>query len=117
MGPQGAGAAAGWGESISRAKDTWHGSLDSALDGILRTPGGGDNCVGLRGQLRRYRADTSRAKFQTKIVSTLGPAEIATRSAEEILQLFGAGFAQVPGTDTCVKIGGYVTIEGTVHGR
>jgi Porin subfamily len=29
----------------------------------------------------------------------------------------GAGFAQVPGTDTCVKIGGYVTIEGTVNGR
>jgi Porin subfamily len=30
---------------------------------------------------------------------------------------FGAGFAQVPGTDTCVKIGGFVTIEGTVNGR
>jgi hypothetical protein len=30
---------------------------------------------------------------------------------------FGAGFAQVPGTDTCVKIGGYVTIESTVNGR
>ena len=30
---------------------------------------------------------------------------------------FGAGFAQVPGTDTCVKIGGYVTIDGTVNGR
>jgi hypothetical protein len=30
---------------------------------------------------------------------------------------FGAGFAQLPGTDTCVKIGGYVTIEGTVNGR
>ena len=30
---------------------------------------------------------------------------------------FGAGFAQVPGTDTCVKIGGYVTIEGTAKGR
>jgi hypothetical protein len=31
---------------------------------------------------------------------------------------FGAGFVQVPGTDTCVKIGGFVTMEGTVnHGR
>jgi Porin subfamily len=31
---------------------------------------------------------------------------------------FGAGFVQLPGTDTCVKIGGYVTIEGTSnHGR
>jgi hypothetical protein len=31
---------------------------------------------------------------------------------------FGAGFVQLPGTATCVKIGGYVTIEGGVnHGR
>lgn len=31
---------------------------------------------------------------------------------------FGAGFVQVPGTDTCVKIGGFVTMDGTVnHGR
>jgi hypothetical protein len=28
---------------------------------------------------------------------------------------FGAGFVQVPGTDTCVKIGGYVTMEGTTN--
>jgi hypothetical protein len=28
---------------------------------------------------------------------------------------FGAGFVQIPGTDTCVKIGGYVTTEGTVN--
>jgi Porin subfamily len=31
---------------------------------------------------------------------------------------FGAGFVQIPGTDTCVKIGGFVTVEGGVkHGR
>jgi Porin subfamily len=31
---------------------------------------------------------------------------------------FGAGFVQLPGTDTCVKIGGFVTIDGGVnHGR
>jgi porin-like protein len=28
---------------------------------------------------------------------------------------FGAGFVQLPGTDTCVKIGGYVTIDGGVN--
>ena len=28
---------------------------------------------------------------------------------------FGAGFAQVPGTDTCVKVGGFVTMEGAVN--
>jgi len=27
--------------------------------------------------------------------------------------LFGAGFVNVPGTDACIKIGGYVTVEGT----
>jgi hypothetical protein len=31
---------------------------------------------------------------------------------------FGPGFVQVPGTDACVKIGGFVTTESTVnHGR
>jgi Porin subfamily len=31
---------------------------------------------------------------------------------------FGDGFVQIAGTDTCVKIGGFVTIEGAVsHGR
>ena len=28
---------------------------------------------------------------------------------------FGAGFVQVPGTDACVKIGGFVTTEATGH--
>jgi hypothetical protein len=26
---------------------------------------------------------------------------------------YGAGFVNVPGTDTCVKVGGWVTVEGT----
>jgi hypothetical protein len=30
---------------------------------------------------------------------------------------FGAGFVNVPGTDTCVKIGGFVTVEGGSRGR
>ncbi len=31
---------------------------------------------------------------------------------------FGAWFVQLPGTDTCVKVGGFVTMESTVnHGR
>jgi hypothetical protein len=28
---------------------------------------------------------------------------------------FGAGFVQLPGTDTCVKVGGFVTTESTVN--
>ncbi len=30
---------------------------------------------------------------------------------------FGAGFVNVAGTDTCVKIGGFVTVEGGARGR
>jgi hypothetical protein len=30
---------------------------------------------------------------------------------------FGAGFVNVAGTDTCVKIGGFVTVEGGSRGR
>ena len=30
--------------------------------------------------------------------------------------LYGAGFVNVPGTDACIKIGGYVTVEGTTKG-
>jgi hypothetical protein len=35
------------------------------------------------------------------------------KSCEE----FGAGFVNVPGTDACVKIGGFVTVEGGSRGR
>jgi hypothetical protein len=28
---------------------------------------------------------------------------------------FGAEFVQIPGTDTCIKIGGFVTTEGGVN--
>lgn len=28
---------------------------------------------------------------------------------------FGAGFVQIPGTDSCVKVGGFVTMEGAVN--
>src|SRR5690242_14474319 len=91
MGSPSAGAAAGWGDSISRAKDAWHGSSDGALDGIPRTRGGGGNCVGRRVQLGRYRADIGRAQFQTKIVAAVWLDEITTRAAQEILQRFWGG--------------------------
>jgi hypothetical protein len=32
---------------------------------------------------------------------------------EESCTAFGAGFVKVPGTDACVRIGGWVTMEGT----
>ncbi|MGA8615858.1 MAG: porin [Xanthobacteraceae bacterium] len=32
---------------------------------------------------------------------------------EESCSAFGAGFVKVPGTDACVRVGGWVTMEGT----
>jgi hypothetical protein len=32
---------------------------------------------------------------------------------EESCGAFGAGFVRIPGTDACMKIGGWVTMEGT----
>ncbi len=37
----------------------------------------------------------------------------ATAHHEESCGAFGAGFVKVPGTDACMKVGGWVTMEGT----
>jgi hypothetical protein len=53
-----------------------------------------------------------------KLSQPLGLAKPQPALRTKSCSSFGAGFAQIPGTDTCVKIGGYVTVEGTVnHGR
>lgn len=43
------------------------------------------------------------------------PASAKTKAAEPAKRCsaFGAGFVNVPGTDACVKVGGWVTIEGS----
>jgi hypothetical protein len=47
------------------------------------------------------------------------PPSAATKSpsAERMksCSAYGAGFVQIPGSDACVKIGGFVTMEGTAH--
>jgi hypothetical protein len=40
-----------------------------------------------------------------------------TAQTKKSCKEFGAGFVNVAGTDTCVKIGGFVTIEGGSRGR
>ena len=55
------------------------------------------------------------SKPKTAQPPTLAKSQPALR--RKSCSAFGAGFAQVPGTDTCVKIGGYVTIDGTINGR
>jgi porin-like protein len=37
--------------------------------------------------------------------------------AKKSCKQFGAGFVAVSGTDACVKIGGWVTVEGGASGR
>jgi len=34
-----------------------------------------------------------------------------------ICSLYGAGFYYIPGTDTCIKIGGYLRADVTIHGQ
>lgn len=63
----------------------------------------------------------STAAAQT-IINPNGPQWSPPRSAAKVHEAtrpkksckqFGAGFVAVPGTDTCVKIGGWVTVEGS----
>jgi hypothetical protein len=46
-----------------------------------------------------------------------GTKSRTTAQTKKSCKQFGAGFVNVPGTDTCVKIGGFVTVEGGSHGR
>jgi hypothetical protein len=33
-----------------------------------------------------------------------------------VCSLYGAGFYYIPGTDTCIKLGGYLRVDATLHG-
>jgi Porin subfamily len=46
-----------------------------------------------------------------------GAKSRATAQAKKSCKEFGAGFVNVPGTDACVKVGGFVTVEGGAGGR
>jgi hypothetical protein len=47
---------------------------------------------------------------QTKILSP--HAKSLPTARMKSCGLYGAGFVNVPGTDACIKIGGYMTVEG-----
>jgi hypothetical protein len=38
------------------------------------------------------------------------------RRVREICSLYGAGFWYIPGTDTCIKLGGYLRVDTTFNG-
>jgi Porin subfamily len=44
-----------------------------------------------------------------------GPAKSERAKRAKSCGNFGAGFVQIAGTDMCVKIGGYISTEGTVN--
>ena len=53
-----------------------------------------------------------------KLSQPPGPAKSQPAPRSRSCSSFGAGFVQIAGTDTCVKIGGFITTEGAVnHGR
>jgi hypothetical protein len=55
---------------------------------------------------------------KSKSAQPAGPAKQQSGLRTKSCNAFGAGFVQLPGTDTCVKVGGFVTMESTVnHGR
>jgi hypothetical protein len=51
---------------------------------------------------------------QTKISSP--HAKSLPTARMKSCSLYDAGFVNVPGTDACIKVGGYVTVEGTAKG-
>jgi len=50
---------------------------------------------------------------RTKMSSPQVPAKSQPTGRVKSCNIYGSGFVNVPGTDACVKIGGYVTVEGT----
>jgi hypothetical protein len=45
------------------------------------------------------------------------PAKAPVGERVKTCSAYGAGFVQLPGTDACVKIGGFVRTEATESGR
>jgi len=72
--------------------------------------------VAVRSGVNAQTLTEPNSKLKLSQPSNLAKSQPAPRSKS--CSSFGAGFVQIPGTDTCVKLGGYVTMDGTVsHGR
>ena len=50
--------------------------------------------------------------LQTKNISPPGTAKALPNARAKSCSIYGDGFVYAPGTDTCIKIGGFVTLEG-----
>ena len=44
------------------------------------------------------------------------PVKAAAVEYVRICSLYGAGFFYIPGTDTCIKLGGYLRVDTTFNG-
>jgi hypothetical protein len=52
--------------------------------------------------------------LQTRATATSAPPE---NKEQKSCPAYGPGFVQIPGTSTCVKVGGSVQVQGTGSGR
>ena len=56
-------------------------------------------------------------KLAPKPAPLPAPEKPLARERVKSCSAYGAGFVQLPGTDACVKIGGFVRMEATESGR
>jgi len=55
------------------------------------------------------------AKWSPPAKAAKSPQAPHGKSFAKACSAFGPGFVNVPGTDACVKIGGWVTVEGSAR--
>jgi Porin subfamily len=57
------------------------------------------------------------ASFAISSVSFAADLPVKAKAVEyvRVCSLYGAGFYYIPGTDTCIKLGGYVRVDGLAH--
>jgi hypothetical protein len=56
---------------------------------------------------------TTAPDLRTRTVPPSTTAKALPAARMKSCSLYGDGFVYVPGTDSCIKIGGYVTLEGS----
>ena len=70
-----------------------------------------------RGLAQSVPSPTAKPKPQPDLFQTPSSAKTGPVKPTKSCSTYGDGFVYVPGTDTCVKSGGYVRVDGGVGGR
>src|SRR3954470_1175298 len=116
------------------------GGLPNRLSSpVVRNSAGQRRCVDLqrvfRGRLNPLCSQSTHLEVIMKMVKSLIlgsaagllamsgaqaadlPVKAKTGEFVSICSLYGAGFFYIPGTDTCIKLGGYVRVDTTFNGQ